>query len=103
MRLIDADALTELHCEGCTEDVRDICKGDPGCASLMWVAEAPTIEAEPVRHGRWVTQWCDNNMIGHEYAECSVCGCSMLDTNQFWNSKYCPNCGAKMDGDDHAV
>jgi hypothetical protein len=59
------------------------------------------VEYEPVRHGRWITQWCDNNMIGHEYAECSVCGCSMLDTNQFWNSKYCPHCGAKMDGDSH--
>lgn len=53
---------------------------------------------DAVRHGRWVKQWCDNNMIGHEYAECSVCGCSMLDTNQFWNSKHCPNCGVKMDG-----
>lgn len=47
--------------------------------------------------GRWNKNWCDNNMIGHEYAECSICGCSMLDTNQFWNSKHCPNCGAKMD------
>ena len=26
-----------------------------------------------------------------------ICGCAMLDTNQFWNSNYCPNCGAKMD------
>lgn len=46
-RLIDADALTKLHCEGCAEDVRAICKDDPVCASLMWVTEAPTIEAEP--------------------------------------------------------
>lgn len=48
-------------------------------------------------HGRWVVQWCDSSLIGHEYEECSICGCAMLDTNQFWNSNYCPNCGAKMD------
>ena len=48
--------------------------------------------------GRWIKQWCDNNMIGHEYAECSVCGCSMLDTNQFWDCNFCPNCGVPMEG-----
>ena len=54
--------------------------------------------AVPVVHGRWITNWCDNNMIGHEYEECSECGAAMLDTNQFWDCNYCPNCGAKMDG-----
>lgn len=54
-------------------------------------------DVAPVVHGRWVKNWCNNSFIGHEYAECSVCDCHMLDTNQFWNSKYCPNCGAKMD------
>ncbi len=52
-----------------------------------------------VVHGHWIKQWCDNNLIGHEYEECSVCGCSMLDTNQFWDSPYCPNCGTRMDGE----
>lgn len=51
------------------------------------------------KHGRWIKNWCDNNMIGHMYEECSECGCSMLDTNQFWDSKHCPNCGLIMDGD----
>lgn len=47
-------------------------------------------------HGKWFKYWCDTGMIGHEYEECSICGCTMLDTNQFWDSNYCPNCGAKM-------
>ena len=50
-----------------------------------------------VIHGHWKKQWCDNNMIGHEYEECSICGCSMLDTDRFWDSHYCPSCGALMD------
>ena len=48
MRLIDADALIDKHCEGCNEDVRAICKTDPVCATLMWFEEAPTIDAVPV-------------------------------------------------------
>lgn len=93
MRLIDADALTELHCEGCTEDVRDICKGDPVCASLMWIVEAPTIEAEPVRHGEWRI-FRDGCVL---LAECSECGTvqSGIAAAQ-WD--YCPMCGCRMDG-----
>lgn len=48
MRLIDADALREHHCDGCSEDVKASCKDDPVCATLMWVDEAPTIDAVPV-------------------------------------------------------
>lgn len=47
-RLIDADALMKEHCEGCKKDVRDMCKTDPVCGSMMWVAEAPTVDAVEV-------------------------------------------------------
>ena len=57
------------------------------------------VDAVEVVHGHWKKNWCDNNMIGHEYEECSICGCSMLDTNQFWDSNFCPNCGADMRGE----
>ena len=46
----------------------------------------------PVRHGRWVEhEFEDEPCFGTEY-ECSACG-----KIQYRNSKYCPNCGAKMD------
>lgn len=48
MRLIDADALREEHCKGCAADIQQDCKSDPVCASLMWIVEAPTIDAVPV-------------------------------------------------------
>ena len=44
MRLIDADALTQKYCADCSADVQDECKIDPVCASLMWVADEPTVE-----------------------------------------------------------
>lgn len=62
------------------------------------IKNAPTADVVEVRHGSWKRGWCDNNLIGHEYEECSECGCCMLDTNQFWNSNFCPHCGAKMRG-----
>lgn len=52
MRLIDADALREEHCEGCPNAIIEGCKTDPLCASLLWVNDAPTVDAvEVVRCG----------------------------------------------------
>lgn len=50
-----------------------------------YVKRQPAAEVEPVRHGRW-------NPDG----SCSECG--EYDNKDPYGSKYCPNCGAKMDG-----
>ena len=47
-RLIDANALTKAHCEGCAKEIQEMCKTDPVCASMMWVVEAPTVDAVEV-------------------------------------------------------
>ena len=54
------------------------------------IDNAPTIEAEPVRHGVWVCG--DYYDVGDVCSECD------------WDSgmvnptlRYCPNCGTKMD------
>ena len=51
------------------------------------IDKQPTIEAEPVRHGRWIYNGYD------EYPTCSYCNQS--DT---YAGDYCVNCGARMDG-----
>ena len=53
------------------------------------------IEVSPVRHGRWekVAWWQHKNH--YECNECSVCGCRVKPKFAY---NYCPNCGAKMDG-----
>lgn len=91
MRPIDADALLKtsrigkiLYFNDTTTD------GYTDVLLAVEVERAPTIEAEPVRSGRW-------NKI-QNFAKCSEC---MHEVN--WGSKdflspYCPNCGAKMDG-----
>ena len=50
------------------------------------------IEVAPVRHGRWC--------VDGVYVVCSVCNRFTLSpiVKQIPTFKYCPNCGAKMDG-----
>lgn len=62
--------------------------------------EQPTVSLDGLRPtGRWEKHWCDNSLIGHMYEVCPNCrSCEILDTEKFWDSKFCPNCGAKMEG-----
>lgn len=84
MRLIDADALFHgqkliVVKEEAYDAVRYI---------FDQIDNAPTIEAEPVRHGRW-------DEVGI-LTFCSECGWTkhIMEEREY---EYCPNCGAKMD------
>lgn len=62
---------------------------------IAMLENAPTIEAEPVKHGRW--EW--HNEDGWYYS-CSVCGHNAYGNTDnivsgLW--AYCPRCGAKLD------
>lgn len=52
---------------------------------------APTIEAEPVRHGRWQYPAGRNSIRA---ATCSACGRRIEQLGTFWI--FCPRCGARM-------
>ena len=85
-RLIDANALIAEY------DRVHI--GPPGGARKL-IEDAPTVDAVEVVHGRW------EKAFWHPY-RCSCCGeTALLDRNgEFYcTSNYCPNCGAKMDGE----
>lgn len=58
-----------------------------------WIEEAPTIEAEPVRPGRWIPYCIQSGpLIGCTGYRCSCCGREEEDNGE----PYC-HCGAKMD------
>lgn len=88
-RLIDADKLKEYI---------DAQKGRPfiGCtigeALKIMTDEQPTVDAEPVRHARLVN--------AQPYGECSCCG-GLIDSRDRF--RYCPYCGARLDGDKHGT
>ncbi len=90
MRLIDADALLSGF------DVRKVVEYDEsGCGMdykavpVEAIVNAPTIDAEPVRHGRWEEPY------PHDICDCYKCSCCGDMYERAWN--YCPNCGSKMD------
>lgn len=57
-----------------------------------------SVDAVPVRHGRWITHELQINGYAHATCECTACGSSRPTT--LFPLNYCPNCGAKMDGKD---
>lgn len=100
MRLIDADVVKDNIAEwlDCVGTVL-IGKG----LSYTWelegcINDAPTIDAELVRHGRWIGKeeklWNLDFPFVVEW-QCSVCG-----VNGYIDFEYCPYCGAKMDAKD---
>ena len=56
-------------------------------------ALATVQSAEPVKHGKWEMK---PDLFGFfdEIPVCSKCGCT---TKMREKTKYCPNCGARMD------
>lgn len=65
-----------------------------------YISDAPAVDAEPVRHGKWLKP---SGMLPpecHDKKRCSVCGNFALHDRlgRVIASNYCPNCGAKMKG-----
>ena len=99
-RLIDANALFKA-----IKSFRWFGNTPPNTLKLMFdylriiINEQPTVDAVEVVHGEWST--IEDDYCGLVALHCSVCN------NEWWFEEdapikhyhYCPNCGAKMDGD----
>lgn len=60
-----------------------------------------SIDAEPVKHGRWVGHLEDDSKTPPGGYMRSACGSVLQFTrNLYYKTAYCPHCGAKMDGKD---
>ncbi len=112
MRLIDADELINVTKRGAK--FASLFADDDFKIRVLRVMrkfiqrsinDAPTIDAVPVKHGKWKYK----NDEDFDYVPCcSICGePDALSRNDYNyrggkirdnNSNYCPNCGAKMDG-----
>ena len=89
-RLIDADAIYDELVEILTNDNYN--KFD--CADLIRLA--PTIEAEPIKHGHWEFTFRAMRAVPVDAdITCSVCGATFNRTHGT-RFLYCPNCGAKI-------
>ena len=99
-RLIDANALvTEIQSTAST-----VCLNAPWDADwfsrladrqeeiVAMIECQPTVDAVKVVHGRWKEPY-------RLYVVCSECGTGYVKYEFIERANYCPNCGAKMDGD----
>ena len=88
---IDREALVErLKKEECD------------CEWLWTILDIPAADVAPVRHGRWKkskgNERPTENGFVHDYryiCDCCGWGCCCETKLDF---RFCPNCGAKMDG-----
>ena len=82
MRLIDADAIPKYT--GYALSANEV---------AQTVENAPTIDAVPVVHGKWIPV-----TNGRGGSECNLCHAyaPSYQSGAEYNSPYCPNCGAKM-------
>lgn len=105
MRLIDADALLQnirraVYTDDLTTTIAvGICESH--------VKDMPTVDAEPVKHGRWVMDEYPHDGD----VRCSVCRIAIAQMHERYHKllnaltggkwytfySYCPRCGAKMD------
>jgi len=74
--------------------------------ALERLERVPAVDAVPVRHGQWIKM---TGMMPPEYHGhycCSECGWHLKGLRNSWTREeempYCPNCGAKMDGEQEA-
>lgn len=80
--MIWADKLrTAGECGGCEVELMQ--------AVIRMLDAQATVDAEPVRHGKWL-------YVGYDKPDAWDCSeCSVMVAKQHF---YCPHCGAKMDG-----
>lgn len=106
-KLTKEDIINVAKC--CITGNRESCplvENDEKCTTnfLNWIIEymenepAPTADVQEVKRGYWIPERDpdENNRI--QCFHCSVCDDDFHYIGAFVATKYCPNCGARMDG-----
>ena len=89
-RLTDADALIDvLNSQACADWLSEQDEYTPASIVEHALETLPTVDAEPVKHGKWIP-WKYHN--GYRCDKCN----EPVDNKH----NYCPNCGARMDAEE---
>ena len=74
-------------------------------ASAQMLEKLPSVDAEPVKHGRWIFDKNANDLGigGYVCSECRAKNNNLpcaetMNPMLFVGSSFCPNCGVKMGG-----
>lgn len=101
---IDRDAIYTAFANACTDVLEraseiDYIAGFSYELVIKILDNIPTVNVAPVVHGRWIGA----PLCGNDNCRCSECGSwHNIHANLRGEimQKYCPYCGAKMDGGD---
>ena len=86
-------------CDSCTH--RNVCKAIDNQPCTECNHYQCTADVEPVQRGRWEEMHYEGGILdGTNFDRCSICGYERVFDDPALKTvfKYCPNCGAKMDG-----
>ena len=74
----------------------DHAQGTDGREVIQILEDISTADVAPVVHAYWIPQK-ENHEFKEAWMKCSSCGYPV----SMWtgNTNFCPNCGAKMDGE----
>lgn len=67
---------------------------------ISLVCDVPAADVVPVVHGRWIRFKETDPETGYIHMKCSACSAYWSDPSHADHFRYCPNCGAKMDGEE---
>ncbi len=88
-------AVIEARMPDTTPDGTPIANGKRSVSDCVRrIRDIPAADVQPVKHGRWIDKNPQDKYDPR--CICSVCGSVEFPLSRH---KYCPNCGAKMDGE----
>lgn len=91
---IEREVALKKLCEGCCEYDSEDTTCD--CNERLAILKIPAADVVPVVHGRWEKKAAYNDGVINVVA-CSAC--KTYQPTGCWDyHKYCPYCGARMDG-----
>lgn len=92
MRLIDADQIKNIKF-AISKKISVYVRGWNDAVDAI-IENAPTIEAKPIKHGKWIVSGTFDDFL-----KCSECGYK-IPWSRVSEEKWvgCPTCLAKMDG-----
>ena len=89
-RYIDAEVALQSFCAECNHKIK--CED----CDIKYHLETfvPTADVQEIKRGRW-----EKAYLGQQYAGCNptMLYCSACQRVTAFETRYCPNCGAKME------
>lgn len=91
--------IKEVYCVGCNSYNGVRCRACGTGDAIDIIEDAPAADVAPVVHAEWVVCGDGDNVPWM----CSHCGKTTAHKYKVIYGKYCPHCGAKMDGGNENV